>query len=100
MHIEQSTIKSTKNSLIDNIAKALSKGEIELKSKCKKETSNLMKRIVKNVLPEYKKMTAKKITKMNITPIQKMERTYCISCKNALIIVILTQKQSIIKLNC
>ena len=53
-HIKQPTIKLTKSSLIDDLSKDLLETAIELKSKCKKEGSNLIKKIVKNVLPEYK----------------------------------------------
>ena len=51
MHIKQPTIKLTKNPLVDDLSKDLLETVIELKSKCKKEGSNFIKKIVKNVLP-------------------------------------------------
>ena len=55
MLIKQSTVKSTKKSLIDDLSRELLEAAIEFKPKCKKEGSKLIRKIVKNVLPEYKK---------------------------------------------
>ena len=40
MHIKQSTIKSTKKSLIDDLSRELLDAAIGLKSKCKEEGSD------------------------------------------------------------
>ena len=53
MHIKQSTLKSTKMSLIDDLSRELLEAAIELKSKCKEEGSKLIRKIVQNILPEY-----------------------------------------------
>ena len=55
MHIKQPIIKSTKKSLIDDLSRELLKVAIEFKWKCVKERLKLIKKIVKNVLPEWKK---------------------------------------------
>ena len=54
MHIKQSTIKSTRNSLIDDLSKELSEAVLEFKSKYKEVKAKLIKNTVKNVLPNYK----------------------------------------------
>ena len=46
---------STKKSLIDDLSRNLLQAAIGLKSNCKKELSKLIEKIVKNLLPEYKK---------------------------------------------
>ena len=55
MRIEQLTIKSIKNSLVDDLSKDSLEAAIKLKSKCKEEESKLIKKTVKNVLTDYKK---------------------------------------------
>ena len=55
LHIKQSTVKSTRNSLIDDLSKELSEAAIEFKSKYKEVKAKLIKNIVKNVLSNYKK---------------------------------------------
>ena len=55
MHIDQVTIKSTRNLLIDDLSRELLEAVIGLKSKYKEVKAKLIKNIVKNVLPEYKK---------------------------------------------
>ena len=55
MHIIQSTIKSTKKLLINDLSGELLEAAIILKSKCTEKGSKLIKKTVKNVLPEYKK---------------------------------------------
>ena len=55
MLIKQSTVKSTKTSLIDDLSRELLEAAIIFKPKCKKEGSKLIRKIVENVLPEYKK---------------------------------------------
>ena len=55
MRIEQLTIKSIKNSLVDDLSKDSLEAAIKLKSKCKEEGSKLVKKTVKNVLTDYKK---------------------------------------------
>ena len=59
MHIIQSTIKSTKKLLINDLSGELLEAAIILKSKCKEKGSKLIKKTVKNVLPEYKKWLVK-----------------------------------------
>ena len=54
MHIEQSTIKLTKKSLIGDLSKDLLEAAILSKSKCKRDGSKLIKRIVKNVFSDSK----------------------------------------------
>ena len=61
MHIKQSTKKSTQKPLIDDLSEELLEAAVGLKSKCKEEESRLIKKIVKIVLPEYKKWLTKKI---------------------------------------
>ena len=55
MHIDQVTIKSTRNLLIDDLSRELLEALLELKSKYKEVKVKLIKNIVKNVLPEYRK---------------------------------------------
>ena len=55
MHIIKSTIKSTKKLLINDLSGELLEAPIILKSKCKQKGSQLIKKTVENVLPEYKK---------------------------------------------
>ena len=55
MRKKETTIKFTKNSLIDDISKELLEATTELKRKCKKVGSKLIKKPVENVVPEYKK---------------------------------------------
>ena len=55
MHIDQVTIESTRNLLIDDLSRELLETLLELKSKYKEAKVKLIKNIVKNVLPEYKK---------------------------------------------
>ena len=45
--------------------KDLLKAAMELKSKCKEEGSKLIKKVVKNVLLDYKKWVIKKMRKKN-----------------------------------
>ena len=65
MHIDQVTIKSTRNLLIDDLSRELLEAVIGLKSKYKEVKAKLIKNIVKNVLPEYKKWVMKTIRKQN-----------------------------------
>ena len=55
MHMDQVTIKSTRSLLIDDFSRELLEAVIGLKSKYKEVKAKLIKNIVKNVLPEYKK---------------------------------------------
>ena len=64
MHIEQSTIKLTKKSLIGDLSKDLLEAAILSKSKCKRDGSKLIKRIVKNVFSD-----------------SKNEKKHCLVCK-------------------
>ena len=91
------TKKSTKKSLIDDLSRESLEAPVGLKSKWKKEEPKLMKKIVKNVLLEYKKWLIKKIRKMTIPPKQKMEHTYCIAVKKYTGNSYIDSKQSIIK---
>ena len=61
--IEQLTIKSIKNSLVDDLSKDSLEAAIKLKSKCKEEGSKLVKKTVKNVLTDYKKWEISEETK-------------------------------------
>ena len=76
MHIKQSAIKSTKKSLIDDLSRELLEEAIGLKSKCKKEGSKLIKKIVKIVLPEYKKWLVKRFEKWISLQNKNMVHTY------------------------
>ena len=67
MSIKQSTIKLTRNSLIDDLSRELLEAVIELKSKCKKDRSKLIKWVIKNVLPDYKKWLVNNIWKRKET---------------------------------
>ena len=63
MRKKETTIKFTKNSLIDDISKELLEATTELKRKCKKVGSKLIKKPVENVVPEYKKWLVKNMWK-------------------------------------
>ena len=67
MLLKQSTVKSTKKSLIDDLSRELLEAAIEFKPKCKKEGSKLIRKIVKNVLPEYKKWLVNNMWKKGST---------------------------------
>ena len=58
--------------MIDYLSRELLEAATEFKPKCKKEGSKLIKKIVKNVLPEYKKWLNNMWRKGNI---------YCLFCK-------------------
>ena len=55
MHIKKSPLKSTRNSIDDDLSRKLLEAAIELKSKYRKIKAKLIKKIVNNVLQEYKK---------------------------------------------
>ena len=55
MQIKQSTIKSTKKLFIEDLSKQLLEAIIEFKSKYKEVKAKLIKKMVNDVLPEYKK---------------------------------------------
>ena len=67
MLIKQSTVKSTKTSLIDDLSRELLEAAIIFKPKCKKEGSKLIRKIVENVLPEYKKWLVNNMWKKGST---------------------------------
>ena len=60
MHIKHSTRKSTKKLLVDDLSKELWEAVIELKSKYKDIKAKLIKNVLNDVLPEYKKWLVKK----------------------------------------
>ena len=60
MQIKQSTIKLTRNSLIDYLSRELLEAAIELKLKYKEIKAKLIKNTVNNALPGYKKWVIKK----------------------------------------
>ena len=66
MHIKKSPIKSTRNSIDDDLSRKLLEAAIELKSKYRKIKAKLIKKIVNNVLQEYKKWVITKIRKRNL----------------------------------
>ena len=66
--------------MIDDFWRELLEAATGLKSKCKKEGSRLIKKIAKNVLPEYKNWLVKKLEKW-ISLQNKMKHTYCQSSK-------------------
>ena len=79
MHIDQVTIKSTRNLLIDDLSRELLEALLELKSKYKEVKVKLIKNIVKNVLPEYKKWLIKK-NKETKSKYLKKKISYCLKC--------------------
>ena len=60
MQIKQSTIKSTKKLFIEDLSKQLLEAIIEFKSKYKEVKAKLIKKMVNDVLPEYKKWLVQK----------------------------------------
>ena len=66
MHIKKSPIKSTRNSIDDDLSRKLLEAAIELKSKYRKIKAKLIKKIVNNVWQEYKKWVITKIRKRNL----------------------------------
>ena len=66
MNIKKSPIKSTRNSIDDDLSRKLLEAAIELKSKYRKIKAKLIKKIVNNVLQEYKKWVITKIRKRDL----------------------------------